>query len=145
MIRAAFVNATDGEDEPLSASGPVTAQERGARWGHQGGTIELIGPTEVIDAIERSLFVVGVVSQRIDASNEAFQHHPEWLGMLRSLQLETGLLGLVVTATDSDQLTVRVKDQEETHDAGNVLEAIAAVHRMLHSAEILYDTERAGL
>jgi hypothetical protein len=113
MIRAAFANTTDGEDEPLSASGPVTAQERGARWGHQGGTVELIGPAEVIDAIERSLFVVGVVSQRIDASKEAFQHHPEWLGLLRNLQVETGVLGLVVTATDSEHSRNPATDQRK--------------------------------
>jgi len=145
MIRAAFVNATDGEDEASAASGPVSAQERGARWGHKGGVLELSGPAEVIDAVERSLFVIGAITQRIDPSQQAFLPHPELLEILQSLQVNTGLLGLVATATDSDQLTVIVKGKKEVHDAGNVAEATAAVHRMLHNAEILFDTEKAGL
>jgi sulfate adenylyltransferase large subunit len=145
MIRAAFVNATDGEDELSAPSGPVTAQERGARWGHQGGVLELSGPAEFIDAVERSLFVVGVITQRVNTADEVFQSHPEWLEIITGLQVQTGLIALVFTTNESDQLTVRVKHQEETHDAGNLIEAVSAVHRMLHSAEILYDTERAGL
>lgn len=145
MIRAAFVNATDGEDEPSGATGPVTAQERGARWGHQGGVLELSGPIEFIDAVERSLFVVGVITQRVNVNDEIFQTHPDLLPILIRLQVESGFLTLQFTVNESDQLTLRVKDQEESHDASNLVEAVSAVHRLLHGAEILYDTERAGL
>jgi len=145
MIRAAFVNATDGADEPTAATGPVTAQERGARWGHQGGVLELSGPSEFIDAVERSLFVVGVITQRVHVQDELFQAHPDLLAIVVRLQVESGILTLQFTINESDQLSVRVKDQQETHDAANLVEAVSAAHRMLHNAEILYDTERAGL
>jgi len=145
MIRTAFVNASDGEDETSAASGPISAQERGARWGHQGGILELSGPAEVIDAVERSLFVIGAITQRVDPSEQAFLQHPDLLAILQNFQVKAGLLGIVAKTTESDQLTVTVKEQKEIHDAGNIVEAITAVHRMLHNAEILFDTERAGL
>ena len=50
----------------------MTAGEREARWGHRGGVLELKGPEELIDAIERSLFAAGAVPVRIEADDDAF-------------------------------------------------------------------------
>jgi sulfate adenylyltransferase large subunit len=145
MIRSAATNATDGEDEYAAATGPVTANERAARWGHQGGVLELNGPAEVIDAIERSLFAMGVVTQRIDAGSDLFKQHPDLLATFLRLQSEAGLLALPIHAQLSEQLTVRVGTRQQILDGEDHIAAIAAVHHMLHQAEILHDTERAGL
>jgi hypothetical protein len=58
----------------------VTAGEKEARWGHRGGVLELKGPKELVDAIERSLFVAGAVPVRIDADDDAFVLHPQPAG-----------------------------------------------------------------
>ena len=62
MITAARIAAAATQrDVHAGRMGPVTAGEREARWGHRGGVLELTGPAELIDAIERSLFAAGVV------------------------------------------------------------------------------------
>ena len=57
MITAAHGVAHAGAPLLADTWGPVTAGESEARWGHRGGVLELKGPKELIDAIERSLFV----------------------------------------------------------------------------------------
>jgi sulfate adenylyltransferase large subunit len=145
MIRAAVADATDGEDEYANVSGPITTVERAARWGHQGGVLELNGPADSIDAIERSLFSMGVVTQRIDAADAVFQQRSDLLAAFARLQTEAGLLVLVIHAQVNEQLTLRVGAHEETVEVADRFAAVAAAHRLLHAAEILYDTERAGL
>ena len=76
--------------------GPVTAGEREARWGHRGAVVELSGSPELIDAVERSLFVVGAALAGIDAESEEFLLHPQLLGLVTSLQSRAGLLSIVV-------------------------------------------------
>src|SRR5579862_7094769 len=73
MIVAATGLAGSTEEDEAAAWGPVTAGEREARWGHRGCVLELTGPAELIDAIERSLFAVGAVTSRIDADSGAFK------------------------------------------------------------------------
>jgi sulfate adenylyltransferase large subunit len=145
MIRAAFVDTPDGTTEDAAAFRPVSASERSARWGHQGGVLELTGPAEAIDAVERSLFAVGVITQRVDRKDAALQAHPGLLATIARLQVESGVLGLHFIAEEGDQLTARVNDREESFDTGILVEVLAGVHRLLHNTEILFDTERAGL
>jgi hypothetical protein len=145
MITAFVDDTSDGEDEHTSMLGPVTAVERAARWGHQGGVLSLNGPAELIDLIERSLFTVGVITHRINSKNAAFTQHPGLLEELASLQAEAGLLVLKVTANESEQLVAQVRDRQLILDYTNRSSVVAAVHRLLHETEILHDTERAGL
>jgi sulfate adenylyltransferase large subunit len=145
MIRAAAADASDGEEDFTNASGPVTAQERAARWGHQGGVLELHGSIELADAIERSLFAVGVITQRLDASEALLQQHPALLAAHLALQKQAGLLVLLVHGNAHEQFTLRVEGREETVEVEDRAEAIAAAHRLLRKAEILHETERAGL
>ena len=72
MVTAAQAHAAAGEEDEAAAWGRVTAGEREARWGHRGGVLELTGPAELIDAVERSLFAVGAVTCRIDAEMRRF-------------------------------------------------------------------------
>ncbi len=145
MITAVANDTSDGEDDVATLSGPVTAAERAARWGHQGGVLALDGPAELIDAIERSLFATGVITQRIDRSDSVFAVHPELLESIARLNAQNGILVLDVTANESEQLVAQVGEQRVVAQAVHRNAAVAAVHRLLHEAAILHDTERAGL
>ena len=148
MITAANAVGATGNHLADDSWGPVTAGEREARWGHRGGVLELSGPVELIDAIERSLFSVGVVSNRIEANDELFLLHPNLLETVTGLQVQSGLLALVVRANESDALVARVEDQQLTLDASDpdkVNAAVSAIHQLLHSTGIFVSPERAGL
>jgi sulfate adenylyltransferase subunit 1 len=150
MITSVAADTSDGEDESASVSGPVTAVERAARWGHQGGALSLNGPAELIDLIERSLFAAGVITQRVNTGNAgsndaAIAQHPGLLEALVRLQAEAGLLVLQVSANESERLVAQVRGRELILEDTNRGSVVAAVHRLLHEAEILYDTERVGL
>jgi sulfate adenylyltransferase subunit 1 len=145
MITSVTADTSDGEDESTQGSGPVTAIERAARWGHQGGVLRLNGPADLIDLIERSLFSAGVISQRIDAGNHAIAEQPGLRDALARLQAESGFLVLQTILNETDPLVAQVGDLQLTIEDVNPNAAIAAVHQLLHQAKILHDTERAGL
>jgi sulfate adenylyltransferase subunit 1 len=125
--------------------GRVTAGERDARWGHRGGVLEVTGPVELLDAVERSLFSVGVVSCRIDADDDAFILHPSLLEIVTRIQFQSGLLALVVRADESGTATARTEGEQVTLDAADSNIAVAQVHHLLHSAGIFIPSEKAGL
>jgi sulfate adenylyltransferase subunit 1 len=145
MITAASAITAAGEHLHADTWGPVTAGERAARWGHRGGVLELSGPAGLIDSIERSLFSVGVVSSRIDAGDEAFLLHPSLLETITRLDVQSGLLALVLNANEGSTLIARIDDQEVSLDAYEPMQAISAVHRLLHDAGVFIPSEKAGL
>ncbi len=145
MITAATEIAAAGDHLHADAWGPVTAGERDARWGHRGAILEVSGPVKLIDSIERSLFSAGVVSIRIEADDEAFLLHPGLLEIVTRLQLQSGLLALVVKANEGGALIARAEGQEIALDANDPTRAVSAVHQLLHSAGIFISSERAGL
>jgi sulfate adenylyltransferase subunit 1 len=145
MIVSVAADTSDGEDEAASLLGPVSASERAARFGHQGGVLSLNGPAELIDLIERSLFTAGVITQRISTDDAMIAQHPGLLEALARLQSGAGLLVLEVTVHASDQLVARVRDRQLILDDVNRSAVVAGVHRLLHQTGILHDTERAGL
>ena len=144
MVKAKWFSLR-GLKTPGKAALPITATERSARWGHQGGILALEGPVELIDTIERSLFETGVITQRIDTAGQAFVDQPGLIDLLTHLQAQAGLLVLAATANESDQLTAGIAGRQIVLDDGNRDAAVAAVHQLLHQARILHDTERLGL
>jgi sulfate adenylyltransferase large subunit len=145
MITAATAVVAAGDHLPADAWGPVTAGEREARWGHRGATLEVSGPVQLIDSIERSLFSVGVVSNRIDANNEVFLLHPGLLEIVTRLLLQSGQLALVVKTNENEASIARTEGQEVALDASDPILAVAAVHQLLHSAKIFIPSERTGI
>ena len=145
MITAASSYNASGDRGHADAWGPVTAGEREARWGHRGGVLELSGPAGLIDAIERSLFTVGVVSARIEADRDAFNLHPNLLEAITDLQTRSGLLSLVVRSNDSNSLIAGIEGRQITLDAAEPIHVASAVHRLLHSTGIFIPSEKAGL
>jgi hypothetical protein len=117
-------------------SGPVTAEERAARWGHRGGVLELTGPVELVDRIERSLFARGAVTARIEADTEAGIAAAE-AHRLTSSKILSGMIALVVTLTDGETLTACIEGEQVIMDAGDPVAALAAVNELLTQSEIL--------
>jgi sulfate adenylyltransferase subunit 1 len=126
ILRGAQVSARPG-----LASGPVTAKDRAARWGHRGGAIALGGPTDLIDAIERNLFANGFVTVRIQADHAAYENDPRIMETLVESHVHAGLLTMIVTANDSEALTARVDNDQIVVDGTDSEAAIAAIHRLL--------------
>jgi sulfate adenylyltransferase subunit 1 len=145
MVTAAQGQAAAGEEDEAAAWGRMTAGEREARWRHRGGVLELSGPTELIDAIERSLFAVGAVTCRIDAGERASLQHLGLLDIVTDLQTQSGLLTIVVRAGEEGALTARAGDSEITVDADNRMHAVAAVRQLLQRAGIFISSEGADL
>jgi|HubBroStandDraft_5_1064220.scaffolds.fasta_scaffold10070_2 sulfate adenylyltransferase subunit 1 len=145
MITTAGVDTSDGEGESIAVSGPVTVLERAARWGHRGGVLSLTGPAELIDLIERSLFTAGVITQRVKRGDATIGHDRAVQDSMVRLQVEAGFLVLHVSEKESEQLVAHVGGRELILEDTNRSGMVAAVHQLLHQAEILYDTERVGL
>jgi sulfate adenylyltransferase subunit 1 len=145
MITSVASDTSDGEDNAAGNLGPVTANERAARWGHQGAVLSLDGPAELIDLIERSLFAAGAITQRIARDDEAFALRPDLLEAVTRHQAEAGLLVLEVKAHETDRLVAQVRGRQLTLDDTNRGRVVAGVHQLLHEAGILYDAEGAGL
>jgi len=125
--------------------GPVTAGEREARWGHRGAVVELSGSPELIDAVERSLFVVGAALARIEAESEEFLLHPQLLGLVTSLQSRAGLLSIVASRQDGAPLVARVDGRELAVESNEPIRAVAEVHQFLRSTGVFISTEMANL
>jgi sulfate adenylyltransferase subunit 1 len=145
MIRQASMQLAAPHEVDGDYWGPVTAGEREARWGHRGAVIELSGSPELIDAIERSLFVVGAALARIDKDSEAFLLHPQLLTHVSTLQSQAGLLSLVAAPEDGAPLAVRVDGRELAINSNEPIHAVAEVHQFLRSTGVLISTEKANL
>ena len=134
MITAASGQSAAGANE----SGPVTDDERAARWGHRGGVLELNGPPELVDRIERSLFARGVITARIEVEGGgALGLNADLAEALIGSKVLTGMVALVITPAGGGTLTARAGNEQIALDANGPDEAIAAVHGLLGRAGIL--------
>ena len=127
----------------VDATGPVTAEERAARWGHRSGVLELNGPVEVIDRIERSLFVRGVITARIEVDDAAFGIHAGMVETLIKSKVLAGMVALIVTLTGGDTLTARAEGEQIERSANDLIGAVAAVHELLAQSGILLSSGNA--
>jgi len=143
MIASASSGTANGDPASASASGPITDAERAARWGHRGGVLELSGPRELIDRIERSLFVSGATIVRIDTGDDLFKTHPGLLEHILKLKIQSGLLALVAAPSDSVRLFARAGDQQLNLNTDSPEETIRAIHRLLVRAGILLSPGKA--
>ncbi|MGD0830488.1 MAG: sulfate adenylyltransferase subunit CysN [Terracidiphilus sp.] len=139
-VAAGMITATSGP--AASTSGPVTAEERAARWGHHGGVLKLTGPVELIDRIERSLFVRGAVTARIELDADAGIDAVTVDHLIRSKAL-SGMIALVVNLTGDKSLSAQAEGEQITLDATEPVAAIAAVNELLVRSEILLSSGNA--
>jgi sulfate adenylyltransferase subunit 1 len=125
-----------------STSGPVTAEERAARWGHRSGVLELTGPIDLIDLIERSLFALGAITARIEVVS-AFGVDASMVKVLIASKALSGMITLIVNLSEGETLTARAEGEQITLDAKDAIGSIAAVHELLGRANILVPRENA--
>jgi sulfate adenylyltransferase large subunit len=145
MIVDAQGQAAAIEEDETAAWGRITPGEREARWRHRGGVLELAGPADLIDAIERSLFAVGAVTCRVDARELASLEHLGVLDVVVDLQTRAGILTILARTGDEGVLTASAGGFEITSDAENRMHAVAAVHQLLERAGIFISPEGADL
>jgi sulfate adenylyltransferase large subunit len=139
-VAAGMITAASDESG-TGVNGPVTANQRAARWGHRGALLELSGPEELIDKVERSLFLQGMITSRIDTRNELFRLHPSLLESIVKLQIQSGFLALIAAANTGDKLTVRVETHQASVSANQPEHAIQAVQNLLTRAGIVKTSE----
>jgi sulfate adenylyltransferase large subunit len=125
-----------------AASGPVTAEERAARWGHHGGVLELTGPVELIDRIERSLFVRGAITARIEVDAD-FGIDAGVVELIIKSRVLSGMIALIVNLTGGETLTAQAEDEQITLDTNDAGVAIAAVNGLLTRSNILMSSGSA--
>jgi sulfate adenylyltransferase large subunit len=125
-----------------SASGPVMAEERTARWGHRGGVLELTGPVELIDRIERSLFARGAITARIEVDAE-FGIDKGVVELLIKSKVLSGMITLIVNLTGGDTLTAQIDGEQITLDANDAGAVIATVNELLAHNNILVTSGNA--
>jgi sulfate adenylyltransferase large subunit len=137
-VAAGMITAIAGGGRSAAGvDGPVSANERAARWGHRGALLEMSGPEELIDKVERSLFQQGMITSRIDTRNELFRLHPGMLESIVKLKIQSGFLALIAAPNDSDKLTLRVETHQASVNASEPEHAIQAVHNLLVRAGIV--------
>jgi sulfate adenylyltransferase subunit 1 len=144
MITAVSNGSAATEEIAARLSERVTDEERAARWGHRGGVLELNGPADLVNAIERSVFLAGAITTRIDADDPAFAIHAGLRELLLRSNVASGLIALVVTANEGDALVVRADNEELNLDASEPENAISALHQLLVRTGILLDSGKAG-
>jgi hypothetical protein len=145
MVTGAQGQSVAGEEDESAAWGRVTAGEREARWGHRGGVLELAGPAELIDAVERSLFAVGAITCRVGAEGLAFRENPKLLDAVTDVQAQSGLIALVVRVREEAALAASAGGFDVALDADNRMHAVSAVHELLRRAGIFISPEGADL
>jgi sulfate adenylyltransferase subunit 1 len=126
----------------LVSSGPVTAEERAARWGHRASVLEMEGSARLIDAIERSLFELGVIIARVDES--AFSKDAVLRRTLLESYVNAGVIVLVADAVESGTLVARVGTYAITRDGADEYAAVDAVLQLLAQTGILNPSGKAG-
>ena len=138
-VAAGMITAASGQGAAgANASGPVTDEERAARWGHRGGVLELNGPPELIDRIERSLFARGAITARIEVDGGgALELNAGMAEAIIASKVLSGMVALVITPAGGGTLTARAGNEQVELDASDPNEAITAVHELLARAGIL--------
>ncbi len=145
MVTAAQGQTVAGDEDESGAWGRVTAGEREARWGHRGGALELTGPAELIDAVERSLFAVGAVTSLVDADELDRAGKQQFRDALADALVQSGLIALIARTGEDGALTASAGGFDITLDAQNQMHAVTAIHQLLRRAGIFISSEGADL
>lgn len=136
MITA--VHESAGLHNVVDMSGPVTAQERSARWHHRGGVLELTGPDHAINRIERSLFDIGAVTVRIGPAETSANDDLSVRKALIHSFVEAGLLVLSIRQTHEEVVEARYGNRSMTADSEDPVNLISRIHQLLVEANVLF-------
>jgi sulfate adenylyltransferase subunit 1 len=145
MVTAAVGHTPAGQNIASSILERVTAEERAARWGHRGGVLELNGPERLINAIERSLFMAGAITSRIESADLGLTLHLGLFANIIQSNVQSGLIVLIVSLDEANTLIARVGDQQLTFDASDADNAVSSIHKLLADAGILHVSGKADV
>jgi sulfate adenylyltransferase subunit 1 len=145
MVTAASEDVSPNLDSAASISERVTTDEREARWGHRGGALELSGPIELINAIERSLFLGGAITSRIETGDATFANQSGLRDIVIKSNIQAGLIVLVVTPDENGTLAARTENKQLTLNTSDPRDAISAVHELLVQTGILFSQGKADV
>ena len=112
------------------------------RSGHRGGVFELTGPVELIDRIERSLFVRGAITVRLEVDAEFGISSSTIEHLIRSKVL-SGMIVLIVNLAAGETLTAQADGEQIALNASDPVAAIAAVNELLARSGILLSSGNA--
>jgi len=143
-VAAGMIISALGERSAMTALGPVTAEERSARWGHYGGVLELIGPGPAIDRVERFLFDLGAITARIDVTDPVYGDKARTREASIHTVAKTGLIVLSVTRTSGTTLEARSAGYDITIDAREPDTLISSVHQLLTQSGLFVASGKAG-
>jgi hypothetical protein len=88
---------------------------------------------------------VGAVACRIDAEEPGFRENPQLVDVVADVQVQSGLIALVVRARDEAALTASAGGFDIALDADNRMHAVTEVHQLLRRAGIFISSEGADL
>jgi sulfate adenylyltransferase large subunit len=138
-VAAGMMTAASGQSATgANASGPVTDEERAARWGHRGGVLELNASSELVDRIERALFTRGVITARIEVDRAGPPDLNDGMAeaLLKSRAL-SAMVVLIVTPNRGENPSVRVGNEEIALNGNDADATNAAVRQLLERAGVL--------
>jgi sulfate adenylyltransferase subunit 1 len=138
MITATSNDGATATGNVVDALGPVTAEEREARWHHRGGVLELTGPERAVNRIERSLFDAGAITVRVDAPESSDDHDSDVRKALITSLVEAGLLVLSVRYSPQDTLTAQSGTLSATAGADDYSHLVSEVNRLLAQVDISF-------
>jgi hypothetical protein len=112
--------------------GSVTSEEKVLRWGHRGAVVNLRGPIDAIDQVERLLFERGAAVSRFDEG---------WHGLaadgaeqLAEIHVRAGLLVLLAAPSEGNTLLVSTDGNQATLAAETAGEAAdSVIHFLVHA------------
>jgi sulfate adenylyltransferase subunit 1 len=125
-------SAETAKEAVAAAANPLTAEERARRWGHHGGIVELHGAAELMDRVERSLFVANVITIRCSTEQQAL------------FAAASGLIALVIKPSDDETVAVRIAGEEVVVDGDDLEQTVAAVRQLLTKRGILVASQKSG-
>ena len=140
------------ESQPIARKTPISAEERSARWGHRGASLELTGPVALLNQIECAFFTAGLICARIDSNHTLRQDHAT-LHRIVEWQIANGILVLITNETSTSSLEAVVAGEhlvlslsnagDEAINAAETAQSIEAVFDLIARTGILHRKEKS--
>jgi len=143
MITATANKVGDASDEATDAGIAVDRLEKMARWGHHGGVLQLTGSKEIINRIERTLFVDDCFVTRVERHELFLAGEAKSFAAFTEWAVRSGILMLVVQSTNDRDCLVEVDGHAMTLKPENESQLMPALNELLNRAGILVTSRKA--
>jgi sulfate adenylyltransferase subunit 1 len=143
MITAVADPAGDAGKTLADEAGPVSTEEKAARWGHFGGVLELNGSSSLIDHVERALFQAGMFVARIDSNAVQFATQFDQVASVAEWSRNAGVLALLIHSNNAGVGTASVGEIKVLLDEHELSEATLSVLDLLSLSGLLHASRKA--